>query len=125
MVIRLVARINTVDMKPMVLYPLGAVDEERIALLMGIIQLVTAALQTHNLSKLDESIPHFMKSSHGVIGYCTVDADLFICEGDEENATGEALKAATSSSTESIFEIARRIEKTTRKRAREIGNLWK
>ncbi len=125
MVVRLVARINTVDMKPMVLYPLGAVNEERIALLTGIIQLVTAALQTHNLSKLDACIPHFMKSSHGVIGYCNVESYLFICEGDEENETSEALKAATSSLTESAFEIARRIEKTTKRRAKEIGDLWK
>ncbi|MFW9920772.1 MAG: hypothetical protein ACFFED_14300, partial [Candidatus Thorarchaeota archaeon] len=110
-------------MEPTVLYPTGGGDEERIALLTGIIQLVSAALDRSDDS--DASTPRFMKSGRGVIGYCRQGPTVVICEGDVESETHDALNAVLSSLHASAEEIAKKLDKIVHKRGKEIGDLWR
>jgi hypothetical protein len=123
-VIRLVAKVLIDTMEPTILYPIDGGSEERIALLTGIIQLVSAALEMSQNSS-DECAPRFMKSERGVIGYCTTKLHIVICEGDEENETKEALKAAISGEHAFDAQLVSKIEKTVKKRGSEIGDLWR
>lgn len=102
-------------MEPTIIYPDDGGSEERIALLTGIIQLVSAALEMSD-AVTNECAPRFMKSESGVIGYCSKDKYIIICEGDEEEETDNALRAVMGEST---------IEKEVKKRGNEIGDLWR
>jgi len=117
--------VKLADMSSTVLYPHEQVEEERIALLTGIVQLVSAALERSGMRDAPIKVPRFMKSDKGVIGYCTVDGRIIICEGDTETETGEALKAVLTSSSGSREELRSRIEKTVKARGKEIGDLWR
>ncbi|MFW9845689.1 MAG: hypothetical protein ACFFD6_02990 [Candidatus Thorarchaeota archaeon] len=125
MVVRLVAKVNTPDMSTLVLYPVDERRDERLALLTGIIQLVTAALSRDGSGKAPERELFYMKSSTGVVGYF-VDGDcIYICEGDGEGETGDALKGVLSEINSSESDISSKIEDITEKPGKEIGDLWK
>lgn len=125
MVVRLIAKVKSDDMEPTLLYPIGGVDQERIALLTGIVQLVSAALQRSEPSPLGEFKPNFMKSDRGVIGYCTMGTHLIICEGDKEDETGAALRAAYEGQDLSDIDFGIKESKEVQKRGKEMGDLWR
>ncbi len=122
MAIRMVVKVQLDDMAPTVIYPIEGFDQERIAMLTGIIQLVSAALEMGR-SKPDK--PRFMKSEQGVIGYCQKEPFLIICEGDNENETGEALKAVLDDIEISGEALSSKLESIVKQRGKEIGDLWR
>ncbi len=124
MAVTLVAKVQLTTMEPTVLYPTGGGDEERIALLTGIIQLVSAALDRTG-DDADSCSPRFMKSERGVIGYCRQDTSVVICEGDTESETSDAMSAVLSSLHASAEDIAKKLDKIIHKRGKEIGDLWR
>jgi hypothetical protein len=101
------------------------VEEERIALLTGIVQLVSAALERSGARDSAIRIPRFMKSDKGVIGYFSVEGQVVICEGDTEAETGDALKAVLASPDASGEQLKSKIERTVQRRGKEIGDLWR
>lgn len=125
MAVTLVAKVQLTTMEPTVLYPTGGADEERIALLTGIIQLVSAALDRSGDSDVDGSTLRFMKSDRGVIGYCKQGPTVIICEGDGESETSDALRAVLGSLGSSDSDIAKKLDKIVHKRGKEIGDLWR
>ncbi len=125
MAVTLVARVNLSNMDTTFLYPKDGRNEERIALLTGIIQLVSAALDRAGAIDEENSAPNYLKSERGVIGYCKQGKDVIICEGDSEPETSDALKAALNASGASDMEIQANIEKVVQKRGKEIGDLWR
>ncbi|TFG34570.1 hypothetical protein EU527_02840 [Candidatus Thorarchaeota archaeon] len=124
MVVRLVAKVLNDTMEPTVIYPADGANEERIALLTGIIQLVSAALEMSSDS-LNEFSLKFMKSESGVIGYCTTESHIIICEGDDEKETKNVLNAVISEDNASNDRIVSKIEGAVKKRVDEIGDLWR
>jgi hypothetical protein len=125
MAVTLVAKVQLTTMEPTVLYPTDGGDEERIALLTGIIQLVSAALDRSGDSDSEACVPRFMKSDRGVIGYCKQGPTVIICEGDGEAETSDALRAVLGSLNSSVTEIAKKLDKVVHKRGKEIGDLWR
>lgn len=125
MAVSLVARVNLSNMETTFLYPKDGRNEERIALLAGIIQLVSTALDRSGNSDEEICTPNYMKSERGVIGYCKQGKHVIIVEGDSEPETADAVKAAISASEGSDAEIQANIEKSVHKRGKEIGDLWK
>ena len=123
MVIRLIAKVQLSTMESTVVYPEDDVNEERIALLTGIVQLVSAALE-HSGDRLTE-VPLFMKSERGVIGYFTKGDVLFLCQGDSESETNHALKAVIKNPELSGVKLAFELEKSVKTRGKEIGDLWR
>ncbi|MBD3408349.1 MAG: hypothetical protein GF411_19655 [Candidatus Lokiarchaeota archaeon] len=124
MVIRLVVKVALDDMSSTVLYPVGEEKAERIALLTGIVQLVSAALERDDIQEIPSDQPHFMKSDRGVISYSQVGGTLFICEADNENEAGECVRSVAKEPDASTEELTTRIEKVASKRGREISDLW-
>jgi hypothetical protein len=123
MAVTLIAKVMLTTMEPTVLYPTEGGSEERIAMLTGIIQLVSTALERSGDS--DEATPHFMKSERGVIGYCKQGPTVIICEGDAESETKDALKAVLDSLNGSNEDISKKLDKIVHKRGKEVGDLWK
>ncbi len=123
MAVTLVAKVPLATLEPVILYPLGGGDEERIALLTGIVQRVSAALDRSGDANTET--PRFMKSERGVIGYCKQEKTVIICEGDSEAETSDALKAVLSSMDASHEEIAKKLHKIIHSRGKEIGDLWR
>ena len=66
-----------------------------------------------------------MKSGRGVIAYRLMGPFLFICEGDTENETLDSLNAILKNPDISGQELASRVESKSRRRGREIGDLWR
>ncbi|MBD3408346.1 MAG: hypothetical protein GF411_19640 [Candidatus Lokiarchaeota archaeon] len=124
MVIRLVAKVKLDDMSSQVLYPIDEQKDERVALLMGIVQLVSAALERDDPASLSEGKHHFMKSDRGVVGYVTLGDYVYIAEADNENEVADSLTSITNKPEASKEEIAKRIQKVADKRGREISDLW-
>ena len=124
MAVTLVAKVMLTTMEPTVLYPTGGGDEERIAMLTGIIQIVSTALERAGDDAEGSNI-HFMKSGRGVIGYCKQGPTVVICEGDSESETNDALKAVLSSLNGSDIDISKKLDKIIQQRGKEIGDLWK
>jgi hypothetical protein len=124
MAVSLVAKVQLTTMEPTVLYPTGGGDEERIAMLTGIIQLVSAALDRSG-NEADACSPRFMKSERGVIGYCKQGPSVVICEGDTEQETNDAMNAVLGSLNASAEDIAKKLDKIFHKRGKEIGDLWR
>ncbi len=118
MVVSLVAKVHIDTMEPTIIYPVDGGSEERIALLTGIIQLVSAALEMSD-TDTNECAPRFMKSERGVIGYCSKDKYIIICEGDEEDETNKAIRDVVRGETDL------KLEKEVKKRGNEIGDLWR
>jgi hypothetical protein len=123
MVLRLAARVDLDDMNFDVLYPDTEPDEEKIAKLTGIVQLVSHALERSESS--NPCAPMFMKSERGVIGYCEVDGYVMICEGDTERETEDALRALLNSPTANAVELEESLERVVNKTGKEIGDLWR
>ncbi len=124
MVIRMVARFKLESTESSVIYPREEPDEQRIALLAGIVQLVSAALERSDNRKT-ENTPMFMKSENGVIGYALVGSEIFICEGDGEREVGDVLKAVLKRPSEADEEIYEDIDHELRRKGKEIGDLWR
>ncbi|MBS3795072.1 MAG: hypothetical protein KGY80_09255 [Candidatus Thorarchaeota archaeon] len=123
MVLRLAARVELDDMNFDVLYPDTEPDEEKIAKLTGIVQLVSHALESSESS--NPCAPMFMKSERGVIGYCEVDGYVMICEGDTERETEDALRALRNSPTANAVQLEESLERVVNKTGKEIGDLWR
>ena len=127
MVVRLLAKIKLDTMDSTVLYPVDAVSdevsEERIALLTGIVQLVSTALSRAGDSGTKE--PMFMKSGKGVIGYVKIEPFLFICQGDSESETRDPLKAIISNPEATGEDLTSHVLKAVKQRGKEIGDLWR
>ncbi|MHA1247028.1 MAG: hypothetical protein ACTSPE_06850 [Candidatus Thorarchaeota archaeon] len=124
MAVRLVARVDLETMDSKVIYPRDEMREERIALLAGIVQLVSAALSRTG-GQGTGGRPMFMKSERGVIGYCSVRHTLFICEGDGEREVEDALRALMKEPDASDDALSSRVDSVLKRRGREIGDLWK
>jgi hypothetical protein len=122
MTVTLVAKVMLTTMESTVLYPIDGGDEQRIALLAGIVQLVSAALERSEDSNACEI--HYMKSERGVIGYCKQGPVVIICEGDSESETNDALKAVLGSLNGSDVDISKKLNKIIQQRGKEIGDLW-
>ncbi len=125
MVVRLIARVNLEDMKSTVLFPPDGGDEGRIALLTGIVQLISAALESAGGPHGSGSGTRFMKSERGVIAYQIVEPFLFIAEGDTENETSDAIQAVIKDPEISGKQLVERFSDEVERRAREIGDLWR
>ncbi len=124
MVVRLVARVELETMDSKLIYPQDETREERIALLTGITQLVSAALsRTGGSGTKGQTL--FMKSDRGVIGYLPTDDVLYICEGDGEREVGDVLKTIWSQRTASDEKLASEVDKALQRRGRELGDLWR
>jgi hypothetical protein len=123
MVVKLVVRLDLNDMSSIVLYPRDEEKEERVALLSGIVQLVSAALDRSEGSYASGT-PHFMKSDRGVVGYISDDDSVLICDGDSEGETGDLLKSIVKSNCSTDDERVQHIERILRKRGKEISSLW-
>jgi hypothetical protein len=123
MVVKLVVRLDLNDMSSIVLYPRDEEKEERVALLSGIVQLVSAALDRSEESYATGT-PNFMKSDKGVVGYVAKDDSVLICDGDSEGETGDLLKSIIKSSYSNDDELVQYIERLLRKRGKEISSLW-
>lgn len=111
-------------MQSAIIYPDREEDEQRLALLTGIVQLVSAALSGTG-SGMSNLTPSFMKSDRGVIGYCVVDDIVFISEGDGEREVEDALKAVMKNPSASDAELSSEVESALRRRGKEIGDLWR
>ena len=123
--IRLVAKVNTPDMSFDLLYPLDERKDERIAVLSGIVQLVTAALQTADGGTSSERQLFFLKSRRGVVGYFFDRDCLYLAEGDTEGETNDALEAILGEGDNCGEELSGRVRDVIEKPGKEIGDLWK
>lgn len=123
MVVRMVVRVELDNMASKVLYPPEEQSAERVALLTGIVQLVSTALQR------DDSISgsmnaNYMKSDKGVVGYFQETEYLYICEADNEKEAGSVLSLIMENVNASEQWLSKIIAKSLRKRGREISSLW-
>ena len=123
--IRLVAKVNTPDMSFDLLYPLDERKDERIAILSGIVQLVTAALQTADGGSSSEGQLFFLKSSRGVVGYFVDHQCLYLAEGDSEGETNDALVAILGEVGACDDDLSGKVKEMVEKPGKEIGDLWK
>ena len=121
MPVHLVAKVRLDDMNSEVLWPTDESREERIALLTGIVQLISAALKSSG--GMDHCVPNFMKSERGVIAYCSMEPYLLICEGDTENETGQALQTVINNPDSSGHDFGK-LEREVEKRGKELERLW-
>jgi hypothetical protein len=122
MVVRMVVRVKLDDMDSMVLYPVEKQSAERVALLTGIVQLVSTALQSRDT--VNSETPNYMKSDTGVVGYIQSNSLLYICEADNEKESGSVLSLILENRNASIDWLREVITKALRKRGREISSLW-
>ncbi len=123
MVIRMVARFKLESTESTVIYPRDESHEQRIALLAGIVQLVSSALERSDNRRV-ENTPMFMKSENGVIGYALVGSEIFICEGDGEREVGDVLKAILKRPNAGDDELYSGVDHEIRRKGKEIGDLW-
>ena len=123
MVVRLVARVQMETMTSKVLYPVGEHEEERVALLAGIVQLVQAALEQQDMTMKDSDI-HYMKSGTRVVGYFLDRSNVYIVEGEDENESGSVMKMIMRMLGDSEVDVIRALQKALRKRGAEISSLW-
>jgi len=124
MVVRMVARVLLDTMASKVLYPPEEQSSERVAILAGIVQLTTAALE--RTGEMEGEVPrlHYMKSDRGTIGYVQINDNLYICEADNEKEAGSIMNLIIDCSDETENDLIERISKTLRKRGREISSFW-
>ena len=123
MVVRMVVRVELNDMGSKVLYPPEEQSAERIALLTGIVQLVSTALKRDGGTAPDET-PNYMKSDKGVVGYIQRTDNLYICEADNEKEAGSVLSIVVDNVNATEEYLISVIAKALRKRGREISSLW-
>ena len=122
MVVRMVVRVEPENMSSKVLYPPEEQSAERIALLTGIVQLVSTALKRDGGTA--EETPNYMKSDKGVVGYVQKNDNLYICEADNEKEAGSVLTIIIDHPNASQEDLIKMITKALRKRGREISSLW-
>jgi len=124
MVVRMVVRVELDNMGATVLYPPEQQSAERVALLTGIVQLVSTALQRSDSAPLMSNTPNYMKSDKGVVGYIQRTEFLYICEADNEKEAGSVLSLIIDNIDASEKWLIQLISKALRKRGREISSLW-
>jgi hypothetical protein len=120
----MVARVTLDTMASKVLYPPEEQSSERVALLAGIVQLITTALERSGEGDSDEVRPNFMKSDRGTVGYVQWNDLLYICEADSEKESGSILEIVVDCTDDSEEILIEKITKTLRKKGREISSLW-
>jgi len=120
----MVVRVVLDDMESSVLYPLAEQSAERVALLTGIVQLVSTALQSKDVDTSDSGTANYMKSDKGVVGYIQLGGLLYICEADNEKESGTVLSLILENKNASQEWMKQVITKALRKRGREISSLW-
>ena len=123
MVVRMVVQVELDNMESRVLYPPEEQSAERVALLTGIVQLVSTALQRED-SATELDSPNYMKSDKGVVGYVQRMGLLFICEADNEKESGSVLSLILENINSAEEWLTHLITKALRKRGREISSLW-
>lgn len=123
MVVQLVVSIILDTMQSKVLYPADDQSEERVALLVGIAQLVQTALQKGDSEQVDGEI-RYMKSDVGTIGYAEFKGILYICEADSEGETVDVIKNVLKSAEKGDDNLTSAIQKSLHKKGREISSLW-
>ncbi|TFG31246.1 hypothetical protein EU528_06630 [Candidatus Thorarchaeota archaeon] len=123
MVVRMVVRVELDTMGSKVLYPPEEQSAERIALLTGIVQLVSTALKRDGGSTPVDT-PNYMKSDKGVVGYIQRLDFLYICEADNEKEAGSVLSIVIDNINATEEYLITIIAKALRKRGREISSLW-
>jgi hypothetical protein len=119
----MVVRVEPENMSSKVLYPPEEQSAERIALLTGIVQLVSTALKRDGGTAPTET-PNYMKSDKGVLGYVQGIDNLYICEADNEKEAGSVLTIIIDNPNVSEEAMITMITKALRKRGREISSLW-
>ncbi|MFW9834825.1 MAG: hypothetical protein ACFFEK_12575 [Candidatus Thorarchaeota archaeon] len=124
MVVRMVVRVTLDNMDSKVIYPSEEQSAERVALLTGIVQLVSTALQRDDVSTIDSGNPNYMKSDRGVVGYIQLNGLLYICEAENEKESGSVLSLILENRNSSPEWLTQVITKALRKRGREISSLW-
>ncbi|MFW9807652.1 MAG: hypothetical protein ACFFFK_13070 [Candidatus Thorarchaeota archaeon] len=124
MVVRMVVRVTLDNMDSTVIYPAEEQSAERVALLTGIVQLVSTALQRDDVSTVDSGNPNYMKSDRGVVGYIQLNGLLYICEAENEKESGSVLSLILDNKNSSPEWLTQVITKALRKRGREISSLW-
>jgi len=124
MVVRMVVQVVLDNMGSTVLYPPEEQSAERVALLTGIVQLVSTALQRDDAVKVESGNPNYMKSDKGVVGYIQLDGLLYICEADNEKESGTVLSLILENKNSTQEWLKQVITKALRKRGREISSLW-
>lgn len=124
MVVRMVVRVELDSMESSVLYPPEEQSAERVALLTGIVQLVSTALQRGDTNPIDSEAANYMKSDKGVVGYIQLNGLLYICEADNEKESGSVLALILENKTATQEWLTQVIAKSLRKRGREISSLW-
>ncbi|MFW9769138.1 MAG: hypothetical protein ACFFF9_10950 [Candidatus Thorarchaeota archaeon] len=123
MVVRMVVRVVLDNMESKVLYPPEEQSAERVALLTGIVQLVSTALQRDGSPSNGEAA-NYMKSDKGVVGYIQRTEFLYICEADNEKEAGSVLSLIMENTNATEEWLTKIIAKALRKRGREISSLW-
>ena len=123
MVVRMVVKVELDSMVSQVLYPPEEQSAERVALLTGIVQLVSTALQQNDTKARLRTI-NSMKSDRGVVGYTQLSDSLYICEADNEKESEQVLEIIIENSKGPEKEIVASLTKALRKRGREISSLW-
>ncbi|MDF1540459.1 MAG: hypothetical protein P1Q69_16305 [Candidatus Thorarchaeota archaeon] len=124
MVVRMIARVTMDTMASKVLYPPEEQSSERVALLAGIVQLITTALERAGDDAISEARAQYMKFDRGTIGYVNVKDKLYICEADNEKEAGNILEIIVDCIEETEDILVDKITKTLRKKGREISSLW-
>lgn len=123
MVVRMVVRVELDTMGSKVLYPPEEQSAERIALLTGIVQLVSTALKRDG-GTTPAATPNYMKSDKGVVGYIQRTDFLYICEADNEKEADSVLSIVVDNANATEEYLISVIAKSLRKRGREISSLW-
>jgi len=123
--IRLVAKVYTPDMSFEVIYPLDERKDERIAILTGIVQLITAALSQGGSGNPAQHQLFYLKSATGVIGYFLDDDFLYLCEGDSEGETEDALKGIQNELKNRSADLKEKVKDLVERPGKEISDLWK
>jgi len=123
MVVRMVVRVEPENLSSKVLYPPEEQSAERIALLTGIVQLVSTALKRDS-GAAPTGTPNYMKSDKGVVGYVQRKDNLYICEADNEKEAGLVFGIIIDNPNANQDDLIAMITKALRKRGREISSLW-
>ncbi len=124
MVVRMVVRVVLDNMESSVLYPPAEQSAERVALLTGITQLVSTALQSEDVNTSDSGTANYMKSDKGVVGYIQLNGLLYICAADTEKESGSVLSLILDNKNATQEWMKQVITKALRRRGREISSLW-
>ena len=127
MVVRMVARVTLDTMASQVLYPPEEQGSERVALLAGVVQLITSALERGGggtPEAIEQVRKQYMKSDRGTVGYVQFKDKLYIVEADNEKEAGVILDLIIDCIDETEENLIGKLTKILRKKGREISSLW-